>query len=168
MNKLMLRILAKNSIINQLRFPMTISRFDNTFFILCIDDVNTINFYNNIIMLKHASFIKFVKYFNFSDSYICFFDGYGFVDLLKIYLSHVKLNPKDGTNMILGYVFNGLFVNVFNISLIENILLKHNYFIYFEHFFVQLIFVIIKFIEIFIFYSIDSFFLYVENLIFDF
>jgi len=164
----MSRILAKNSIINQLSIPKTIGRFDNTFFLVCIDDVNTIKFYNNIIMLKHSSFIKFIKYFNFSDSYVCFFNEYGFIDLLKIYLSHVKLSPNDGINMILGYVFNGFFINIFNINLIENILLKHNHFLNFENFFVQLIFVIIKFVEIFIFHNIDVFFLNVENLIFDF
>lgn len=147
---------------------MTISRFDNTFFLLCIDDFNTINFYNMIAVLRHASFLKFVKYFNFSDSYVCFFDESGFVNLLKIYLSHIKSNANDGTNMLLGYVYNGLFVNVFNTNLIENILLKHNYFLYFENFFVQLVFVIIKFLEIFVFFIIDSFFLFIENSILDF
>ena len=166
----MLRILAKNSIINQLSFPLTISRFDNTFFIVCIDDVNTIDFYNNIIVLKHSSFIKFAKYFNFnfSDSYVCFFDGYGFIDLLKMYLSHITLTPNDGTNMFFGYVCNGLFVNIFYINLVQNIVSKENYFLYFENFFVQSVFVVIKFIEVFIFYNIDNFLMYIENLIFDF
>ena len=159
----MKRILAKKSIINQLSFPLTINKYDNTFFILCIDDVNTIQFFNNIVMLKHSSFLKFIKCFNFSDSYVCFFNIQRFIDLLRISLLHFKQNTNDGVNMLFGFIYNGLFINIFNINLIENILNKHNYFLYFENFFSQLIFIIIKFIEIFIFSNIDNFFLSIEN-----
>lgn len=163
-----MRILAKNSITNKLSFPMIISRFNHTFFIVCMDDINTINFYKNITLFRHSSFINFIKWFRFSDAYVCFFDFYGFIDLLRIYSSHFIASPKDGTNMILGFVFNGSFINIFNTGLVENILSKSNYLLDLDNFFVQVIIVIVKMIEVFILYNIDTLLLYIENFIFDF
>jgi hypothetical protein len=163
-----MRILAKNSITNKLSFPLIISRFNHTFFVVCMDDINTINFYKNITLFKHSSYINFIKWFRFSDAYVCFFDSYGFIDLLRIYLAHFLASPKDGINMILGFVFNGSFVNMFNTSLVENILSKSNYLLDLDNFFVQIIIVIVKMIEVFIFYSIDTFLLHIENFMFDF
>ena len=146
---------------------MTLGRFNNTFLIVCIDDKNTINFYKNISLLRHSSFISFLKWFKFSDSYVCFFDSHEFIGFLKIYFEHIKISPKDGTNMILGLVYNGIFINIFNVNLIENLLFKYNYLLDSENLFLQLITVIIKFIEVFVFYSIDNLLLYIENYIFD-
>ena len=111
-----MRILAKNSIINKLSLSPTISRFSNTFFIVCIDDKSKIQFFKHIAVLKHSSFLSF---FDFSDSYVCFLNIDEFINQLKMCLMHIKPGEDDGTNLFLGYIYEGIFLNIYNPNLIN-------------------------------------------------
>jgi len=155
-----MRIFSKDVVINRLSLILTFSRFNNTFIVMFLDDLSTIKFLNSISIFKHALFLRKLK---FSDAYVCFFKVNVLFDHLNYFLAHFKNSINDGQNMLLSYVFNGIFINLHNINLIENLLYKYKYFLDFETLFVQTIVLIIILIENIFICLIDSFLLFLEN-----
>lgn len=158
-----MRILAKNSILNRLSLSQTFSRFDNTFFVICVDDFKTIHFYKNIVKFNHSSLLR---NFKLSDSYLCFLNINDFSTQLQFCIKHLKTNVDDGTNAIIGYIYKGIFINFINIVFVENLLIRYNYNLDFENLFLQMFMSIIMFIESFILDIINSFFFDIENELF--
>jgi len=157
-----MRILSKNSIINRLSLSPTLSKFNNTFLVVCIDDTQTINFFKKIVLFRHASLLGS---FNFSDSYICFFDVSEFLFYLKICLEHFKIND-EGVNLIFSCVYDGIFVNIFNNVLIEKLVFRYNFLLDCENYTIQLISTFILLIEFFVFSFVDLFLVNIEDLLF--
>jgi len=139
---------------------MTFRRFNNTFVVMCIDDLSTIKFFNIVSVVKHASFLRM---FNLSDTQICFLKIDKFFDHLNHFLMHLKNLSIDGQNALLLYVFNGIFINLYNINLIENLLSKYKYFLDIENLFIQTIVINIILLESLFINLIDSFLLLIEN-----
>jgi len=139
---------------------MTLSRFDNTFVVMYIDEKSTIKFINHIIKFKHALFLR---KFNFSDSYVCFLNIDNFIEHLRYFYFHIKNLSLDGTNIILSYVYKGIFLNLYNLNLIENILLNKDKIFDFENLFIQIFIFFLLFLENIFIYMIDSFFVYIEK-----
>jgi len=160
MMKKKMRIFSKDVVINRLSLILTFSRFNNTFIVMFMDDLSTIKFFNNISLFKHSLFLRKLK---FSDAYVCFFKNNLFFDHLNYFSVHLKNSINDGQNMLLSYVYNGIFVNLYNINLIENLLHKYKYFLDFENFFIQTIIFIIILLENIFICLIDSFLLFLEN-----
>ena len=160
MKKKKMRIFSKDVVINRLSLILTFSRFNNTFIVMFLDDLNTIKFFNNISVFKHALFLRKLK---FSDAYVCFFKINVFFDHLNYFSVHLKNSMNDGQNMLLSYVYKGIFINLHNINLIDNLLHKYKYFLDFENLFVQTIVLIIILLENIFICLIDSFLLFLEN-----
>ena len=139
---------------------MTLSRFNNTFIIMYFDDISAIKFINIINKFKHVSYLR---KFKFSDSYVCFLNIDNFIDHLKHFFLHIKDTSIDGKNILLSYVYHGIFINLYNLNLIKNILLNYKGLFDFENLFIQVLIFFIILLENIFFYIIDSFLLFIDD-----
>jgi hypothetical protein len=157
-----MRLLRKDIIINRLSLIPTISRFENTFIILCLDDITTIKFFNYVSFVRHASFFRKFE-FDFSDAYLCFFNNNTFLEQLRWFFLHISSTPIEGTNTLLAYSYRGIFLNMYNKMLINNLLLTYVSLVDFENFLFQAIICVILLIEVFFISVIDLFLLSFEK-----
>jgi len=158
MNK---NIFSKNVVFNRIELIVTLSRFNNSFVILCFDDLYSIKFLDIIVKFKHASILKG---FNFSDSYLCFLNVDDFISNLSRFFLHLR-DSLDGKNLLLAYVHDGMFLNIYNFNLIQNLLANFKYFFDFENLFVQAVVLFIAFLENTVLFLTDSLSLLIDDIL---
>jgi len=157
-------IFSKNVVFNSRDLISTFSRFNNSFIVLCFDDLDSIKFFNLIVKFKHSSILK---QFNLSDSYLCFLNVDDFISNLSNFFSHLK-GSVDGKNLLLAYVYDGIFMNIYNFNLMENLLANYKYFFDFENLFIQAMVLFIVLLENMVLSLIDLFSLFIDDSLFTF
>jgi hypothetical protein len=157
-----MRLLGKNIIVNRLSLFPTISCFEKTFCIICIDDSKSMPILKKVKAFKHASFIKPLG-LNFSDAYICFLQKDEFFNQLKLVHSHLITSLSDGTNMMLAFSYKGQFFNIYNKYLFTAIVSNQYNIMDIDNLFVQAVCSLILLVHNIFFSLIDMFLLSIEK-----